>query len=157
MTNVFLRNREIENRTFSGAFWIYPDSASVGLNYSLNQGKPYSCPFRIPIQFLKKAENNQLDACEDVSEVIRKLLACLIKPFVEARWWEKMLTLVHELAREIPCYTLSFDRGGGVADLMHNFAQQRALAKDSHELSDAYSDIRERGEIGQLYWKNRCQ
>jgi len=29
-------------------------------------------------------------------------------------WWEKMLALVVDMARDVPCYRLRFDRGGEI-------------------------------------------
>jgi hypothetical protein len=68
--------------------------------------------------FLEQASENRLIALENRQEILRKLLACLIKPFVTADWWEKMLTLVEQMAREVPCYNLHFYKSGRVADLL---------------------------------------
>jgi hypothetical protein len=68
--------------------------------------------------FLEQANENRLISLDNRQEIIRKLLACLIKPFVTADWWEKMLTLVEQIAREVPCYNLHFDKSGRVADLL---------------------------------------
>jgi hypothetical protein len=70
------------------------------------------------ILFLENAKENRLIPFDDRREVIRKLMACLIKPFVTADWWDKMLFLVERMAREVPCYTLHFDKSGRVVDLL---------------------------------------
>jgi len=70
------------------------------------------------IMFLEQASKNRLIPLDDKKEVVIKLLACLIKPLVTADWWKKMLTLVEKMAREVPCYTLQFDKNGGVVDLL---------------------------------------
>lgn len=82
------------------------------LNVSSN-----SAPLRA-ILFLVKSNENHLIPLDDKKEVIRKLLACLIKPFVTADWWEKTLLLVGRIAREVPCYLLHFDKSGQVVDLI---------------------------------------
>lgn len=70
------------------------------------------------ILFLEQAAANQLIRLHGNGEIIRKLLACLIKPLTTGDWWEKMLTLAERLAREVPCYTLQFDESGKVASLL---------------------------------------
>lgn len=70
------------------------------------------------ILFLEKSTKNNLSRLNNKQEVIRKLLACLIKPMVTADWWEKMLMLVERTAREVPCYFLQFDKSGRVIDLL---------------------------------------
>jgi radical SAM protein with 4Fe4S-binding SPASM domain len=70
------------------------------------------------ILFLDKAAENQLIRLRNNGEITRKLLACLIKPLTTDKWWEKMLTLVEGLARDVPCYTLKFDKSGKMARLL---------------------------------------
>jgi len=76
-----------------------------------------SAPLRA-IMFLEQASDNHLMLLDDNREIIRRLLACLIKPLVTADWWEKMLTLVGRITREVPCYILRFDKSGKVVDLL---------------------------------------
>lgn len=68
--------------------------------------------------FLKQAPDNRLVTPENKVEVTRRLLACLVKPLVSAEWWNKMLSLVEEIAGEVPCYILEFDKSGRVVDLL---------------------------------------
>jgi len=70
------------------------------------------------IMFLEQASKNHLIPIDDKKEVVIKLLACLIKPLVTPDWWEKMLTLAEKMAREVPCYTLQFDKSGKVVDVL---------------------------------------
>ena len=78
---------------------------------------PDSAPL-MAIMFLEQASKNRLIPLSDKKEVIKNLLACLIKPLITADWWEKMLTLVGKMAKEVPCYTLQFDKSGGVVNLL---------------------------------------
>lgn len=87
-----------------------------------------SAPLRA-ILFLEKAPENRLMPLDDRREIVHKLLACLIKPFVTANWWEKTLDLVEQIAQEVPCYTLRFDKSGEVVEVLREFVQGRALAK----------------------------
>jgi hypothetical protein len=70
------------------------------------------------IMFLEHARENRLIPLNDKKEIIGKLLACLVRPLMTADWWEKMLTLVGKIAKEVPCYTLKFDKSGGVVSLL---------------------------------------
>jgi hypothetical protein len=70
------------------------------------------------IMFLQQAKKNTLVPVDDKQDIIRNLLSCLVKPLVTADWWEKMLTLVGNIAREVPCYDLYFDRSGRVVDVI---------------------------------------
>jgi radical SAM protein with 4Fe4S-binding SPASM domain len=70
------------------------------------------------IMFLEKAEENKLIPLKDKKEITRRILACLIRPFVTVDWWEKMLLLVHDVVEEVPCYALRFDKGGGAVDTL---------------------------------------
>ncbi|MDY7032090.1 MAG: hypothetical protein SVY10_09325 [Thermodesulfobacteriota bacterium] len=69
------------------------------------------------IFFLEKASENRLKLLEDQKEITRKLLSCLIKPLATADWWNKILILVEEMIREVPCYSLRFDKSGEVTDV----------------------------------------
>ncbi|PKO20244.1 MAG: hypothetical protein CVU38_21160 [Chloroflexi bacterium HGW-Chloroflexi-1] len=60
----------------------------------------------------------------DRREITRRLLACVIKPFVTADWWHKTLDLIEQMAREAPCYVMRFDKSGAIV------AQLAALTKD---------------------------
>ncbi|MFQ6110365.1 MAG: hypothetical protein ACE5L7_12515, partial [Candidatus Aminicenantales bacterium] len=79
---------------------------------------PDSAPLKA-VLFLEKSEKNRLRLLESRQEAIRNLLACLIKPLTTADWWERMLDLVEEIARDVPCYELQFDKTGKVIDLLN--------------------------------------
>lgn len=66
------------------------------------------------IFFLRQADRNRIRRLTNRREVIGRLLSCLIKPLGTADWWEKMLTLMGALAREVPCYEMEFDRSSGI-------------------------------------------
>lgn len=70
------------------------------------------------ILFLQKSTENCLIPIYDKKEIIKRLLACLIRPLVDIGWWEKMLSLIERVACDIPCYTLCFDKSGKVMDLL---------------------------------------
>ncbi|MBU1877720.1 MAG: hypothetical protein KJ734_02105, partial [Chloroflexi bacterium] len=84
-----------------------------------------SAPLRA-ILFLEQAPENRLLPLDDRQEIVRRLLACLIKSFVTADWWEKTLDLVEQMAREVPCYVLRFDKSGGVVEVLRELVKRGA-------------------------------
>jgi hypothetical protein len=88
--------------------WSHGDVPDVSADYA---------PLKA-ILFLKQDRVNRLIPIDRKQEISRRLLACLIKPLGTADWWEKMLDLVDQMAREVPCYSLRFTKDGGVIDLL---------------------------------------
>lgn len=76
-----------------------------------------SAPLRA-ILFLEKSPENKLILLEDKKEISRRILSCLIRPFISVDWWEKTLFLVDKIVKEVPCYILHFDKSGEVVDLL---------------------------------------
>jgi len=76
---------------------------------------PDSAPLRA-IFFLEKADKVQIVRLTDRKVAVAKLLAFLIKPLVTADWWEKILSVIEDLVRVVPCYILRFDLNGQVVD-----------------------------------------
>ena len=68
------------------------------------------------ILFLEKAGNNHLIPVADKRERFRRLLGCVIKPFVTPDWWEKTLSLVEKISETVPCYVLRFDKNASVSE-----------------------------------------
>lgn len=68
------------------------------------------------ILFIEKSDVNRIVRINDRREIVRRLLACVIRPFVTADWWEKTLTSVEQMAREVPCYRMQFDTSGAIVD-----------------------------------------
>ena len=76
---------------------------------------PDSAPLSA-IFFLEKAEKNELVRIESRLEALTRIWACLIKGFMADGWWDKILTLIGHVIREVPCYALRFDKSGAVVD-----------------------------------------
>lgn len=70
------------------------------------------------ILFLEKANENRLIPVNDKKEIAKKLLACLIKPFVTTEWWDKVLPLIDKISNEVCCYSLCFDKSDKAMDLL---------------------------------------
>jgi MoaA/NifB/PqqE/SkfB family radical SAM enzyme len=66
------------------------------------------------IFFLKKSDHNRITPITKRIDIIQRLMACIIKPVVTADWWQKMITLLQDIAKEVPCYEMEFDRSGGI-------------------------------------------
>ena len=70
------------------------------------------------ILFLEQDKQNRLSQIDRKQEIARRLLACLIRPLVTADWWDRMLSLVGMMTREVPCYILHFNKSGEVLDVL---------------------------------------
>jgi MoaA/NifB/PqqE/SkfB family radical SAM enzyme len=77
-----------------------------------------SCAPLKAILFLEKAKENKLIELNHKREITKRILSCLIKPFVTRDWWEKTLLLTDKLAENVPCYVLRFNKNGGVSGLL---------------------------------------
>lgn len=74
---------------------------------------PTSAPVKA-ICFLEKADTNQAIPLTDRREILGRLLPCLVKPYVDAEWWQKTLSTVDSLIETVPAYRLLFDRSGRI-------------------------------------------
>ncbi len=74
---------------------------------------PASAPLRA-ICFIEKSAENSLTLLTDRREITRRLLACVIRPFVTAEWWEKTIDVVTQLAAEARFYVMRFDKSGKI-------------------------------------------
>ena len=66
------------------------------------------------ICFIEQANENKLMLLTDRNEIIRRLLACVIRPFVTADWWVKTLDVVEQIMLQVPCYIMRFDKTGAI-------------------------------------------
>jgi MoaA/NifB/PqqE/SkfB family radical SAM enzyme len=81
-----------------------------------------SAPLRA-ILFLNKSNKNRLRLLENRMEILGRLLSCLIKPFITADWWEKILILSENISREVPCFEMDFDQSDKVVSLLEELVQ----------------------------------
>jgi hypothetical protein len=114
---VLCDDRNIVRRGLNG-FWVY-GTWSHGEWPVVSAS---SAPLRA-ILFLEKAPENRVNPMDDRREIVRRLLACLIKPLETSDWWEKSLDVVERMAREVPCYTLRFDKSGRVVDVLERLVE----------------------------------
>ena len=66
------------------------------------------------ICFLEQAPKNELILLTDHQKIFRRLMACVIKPFVDGDWWHKTINVIVQLANEVPCYAMRFDKSGRI-------------------------------------------
>ena len=92
-----------------------------------------SAPLRA-ILFLEKAAENTLTLLTDRREITRRLLACVIKPFVTANWWHKTLDVIERLGPEVPCYVMKFDKSGEIVPKLVDLARMPARQSIAKEI-----------------------
>ncbi|MBU0992275.1 MAG: hypothetical protein KJ737_07250 [Proteobacteria bacterium] len=68
------------------------------------------------IMFIHQADTNRIVPVESRQEAMKRILPCLIKPFVTADWWYHVLDLVEDIVKQVPCYDLYFDKSGKIVD-----------------------------------------
>jgi len=44
------------------------------------------------------------------------LLATLIRPVVTDEWWRKELDVLEQIAKEVKCYAMKFDKNGAIVE-----------------------------------------
>ena len=70
------------------------------------------------IMFLEKAEENKIIPITDKKEAAKRILTCLIRPFVTVDWWDKTLLVVDKVVKAVPCYILKFDKSPEVVNIL---------------------------------------
>jgi hypothetical protein len=76
------------------------------------------------ILFLRKDTRNTIAPLTDRREIWKGLLATLVKPLATAAWWNRQLDTLEQLVSEVPCYTVFFDRSGGVVPELESLAAE---------------------------------
>lgn len=79
----------------------------------------------VGILFLRKSDQNRIDAVADRSAVHRELLGTIIKPLVTAEWWHKSLDVIERIADEVPCYEMLFDTTGPIVPLIEGLSARQ--------------------------------
>lgn len=76
------------------------------------------------IIFLTKSQENTISPVQDRKIITQRLLTYLIKPLVTADWWEKEFDLIEQMAREVRCYDVEFDKSGKIVDSILSLADK---------------------------------
>ena len=110
---IIVRRQISEDRGQNSSFRIY-GTWSHGDVPDISAG---SAPLKA-VLFLNKSQEDRIMLLEDKKEVTKRLLSCLIRPFVTTDWWEKTLPLIEDISNTVPCYELYFDKSGKVVELL---------------------------------------
>jgi MoaA/NifB/PqqE/SkfB family radical SAM enzyme len=100
-----------EKRNDNGQ-WLVHGTWSHGTTADVS---PSSAPL-CAILFLKQDRKNKIERLTDRKKIWHNLLATLIRPMVTAEWWQKELDILERIVNEIPCYTMHFDKTGGIVE-----------------------------------------
>lgn len=104
----------------------WPDGFKIHGTWShgeLPDVSPTDAPLRA-ILFLEKAATNELIPITVKMERISRLLSHVVRPLVDAGWWEKILSLTDQIAEEIPAYRLRFNKDGEVRKLLQGLLHE---------------------------------
>ena len=98
----------------------WPDGFQIHGTWShgeLPDVSPIGVPLRA-ILFLEKDISNEAIPITDKMKRIGEVLSHIIRPLVDAGWWEKTLTLAEMIADEVPTYRLRFDTSGRIREVI---------------------------------------
>jgi len=107
---------------------VWPDGIRVHGTWS-HGTVPIASPESAPLGavcFLRQARENRVRPVASAAEAAKGLVPRLVRPLVVGDWWPRTLDVVETIVREVPCYELSFDRTGGIVELLRD-----ALAADT--------------------------
>ncbi|UCG43234.1 MAG: hypothetical protein JSU73_01055, partial [candidate division WOR-3 bacterium] len=76
------------------------------------------------ILLLEKSAENDVVLVADRSEILGHLLACVIRPLETRDWWQKTLSVLEALCREVPCYLMRFDKSGRIVGKLEALARR---------------------------------
>lgn len=100
--------RKKNNSYFVSGTWSHGDVPDVS---------PETVPLK-GIFFLEKADINQVRPVADKRHAFERLLACMIRPLETHDWWDNALEFLAGLCRQVPCWTLQFDKTGQAYNLL---------------------------------------
>jgi energy-coupling factor transporter ATP-binding protein EcfA2 len=87
-------------------------------------------PLLCAIMFVEQAKENEIIPLTDRMEVIGRLLSCLIRPVEDADWWDRSLSLVKEMASEVPCFRIRFDLSGEIVEQLKYFCLDKDVGAE---------------------------
>lgn len=70
--------------------------------------------------FIEHAGENAIIPLVDRGEITRRLLACLVRPFVDADWWVKTFDLLELMVRQLPCYVVNINKN---EEILHSLEE----------------------------------
>jgi len=94
--------------------WSHGDVAEVSAS---------SAPLRA-VLFLKQDRSNNIAPLTDRRTIWKYLLGTLVKAAVTAEWWRKEIDALDRLIRDVPCYTMQFDKSGRIVPLLEKLVSE---------------------------------
>jgi len=82
--------------------------------------------------FIEYAGETAIKPLTDRREITRRLLACLVRPFVNADWWAKTFDLIELMVQQLPCYVVHINKSGELVPALENLLR----CKMSHPYRD---------------------
>jgi MoaA/NifB/PqqE/SkfB family radical SAM enzyme len=79
------------------------------------------------IIFINKSDKNQLVEINSKKEVLKRLTACIIRPFVTHNWWENTLSLVDDIIGKTAAQVLYFDRTTKAVELLEKLCSPKGI------------------------------
>ena len=116
---VLCDDRNIVRRESGGGFRAYGTWSHGEVPIVSSANAPLAA-----ILFLRQSVENRIDPLLDRAAVRRELMGTIIKPFVTADWWHKSLDTIEQIANEVPCYEMRFDKSGAIVPLIEALAAE---------------------------------
>jgi MoaA/NifB/PqqE/SkfB family radical SAM enzyme len=87
--------------------------------------------------FLEQAPENAVLPIRERMEVRKRLIPCLPRPYVDAKWWQAIWPLVSSLVDGVPAYVLRFDKSGGIVPVIRELLPGPAAGPEGFLQRDA--------------------
>jgi len=73
--------------------------------------------------FLEKSNHNRLEKLTETKKIISRLIPRLMQPLVTTDWWEKSLSTIERLVKNVPAYLVKFDKSGEIRNVIGDFTE----------------------------------
>ena len=106
---VLCDDRNIVRRQPGGGFRVYGTWSHGTVPVVSSADAPLAA-----ILFLRQSRHNRIARLSDRSAIRAELLGTLIKPLTTREWWSRSLDVIDNIASEVPCYEMHFDKSGAI-------------------------------------------
>ncbi len=83
---------------------------------------PESAPLRA-VFFLEQSDRNNLRRIKSKFEIVKRMAACSVRGHETGEWWKALLSLIEDVADNVPCYQMDFDKSGCVLNRIESLFQ----------------------------------
>jgi MoaA/NifB/PqqE/SkfB family radical SAM enzyme len=70
------------------------------------------------VLFLRQSKKTRVIRLKDRKKIMRNVLACLIRGFIDKEWWNKTLDFVDVFSREVLFFELHFEKHGDIVSIL---------------------------------------